>query len=85
MKKTLRVLFCVIIGMSLQPAPTPAAASSYPERPMQLVVPFATDGTTDIAGRLIAVSGPVMFLASPLADYITGEILEVSGGLTLVA
>lgn len=31
------------------------------------------------------IAGPVMFLASPLADYITGEVLEVSGGLSLMA
>lgn len=31
------------------------------------------------------ISGPVLFLASPLADYITGEVLEVSGGLSLMA
>ncbi|MGC3987421.1 MAG: SDR family oxidoreductase [Pseudorhodoferax sp.] len=31
------------------------------------------------------IAGPVLFLASPLADYITGEVLEVSGGLSLMA
>lgn len=31
------------------------------------------------------IAGPVLFLASPLADYITGEVLEVSGGLALMA
>lgn len=31
------------------------------------------------------ISGPVQFLASSLADYITGEVLEVSGGLSLMA
>jgi 3-oxoacyl-[acyl-carrier protein] reductase len=40
------------------------------------------------AGRVgapVDVSGPVLFLASPLADYITGEVIEVSGGLSLMA
>lgn len=31
------------------------------------------------------IAGPVLFLASPLAAYITGEVLEVSGGLSLMA
>lgn len=31
------------------------------------------------------ISGPVLFLASPLADYITGEVLEASGGLSMMA
>jgi len=31
------------------------------------------------------ISGPVLFLASPLSGYITGEVLEVSGGLSLMA
>lgn len=40
------------------------------------------------AGRVGApadISGPVLFLASPLADYITGEVIEVSGGLSMMA
>ena len=36
-------------------------------------------------GQPTDIAGPVMFLASPFADYITGEILEVSGGLPLMA
>lgn len=30
------------------------------------------------------IAGPVLFLASPLSFYITGEVLEVSGGLALM-
>ena len=30
------------------------------------------------------VAGPVVFLASPLARHITGEILNVNGGSVLV-
>jgi 3-oxoacyl-[acyl-carrier protein] reductase len=30
------------------------------------------------------IAGPVVFLASPLARHITGEILNVNGGSVLV-
>lgn len=31
------------------------------------------------------ISGPTLFLASPMAAYITGEVIEVSGGLSIMA
>lgn len=36
-------------------------------------------------GQPIDIAGPVVFLASSMADYITGEVIEVSGGLPLMA
>jgi 3-oxoacyl-[acyl-carrier protein] reductase len=30
------------------------------------------------------IAGPVVFLASPLARHVTGEILNVNGGSVLV-
>lgn len=53
--------------------------------------PFAGEGLTRIAaniplGRVAApedIAGPVLFLASPLARHITGEILNVNGGSVL--
>ncbi|MBV7486539.1 SDR family NAD(P)-dependent oxidoreductase [Bordetella sp. BOR01] len=36
-------------------------------------------------GRPSDISGPVMFLASSLAAYMTGEVIEVSGGLSIMA
>jgi len=30
------------------------------------------------------IAGAVVFFASPAADYITGQTLSVSGGLTMV-
>ena len=53
--------------------------------------PFAGEGLSRIAaniplGRVASpddIAGPVVFLASPLARHITGEILNVNGGSVL--
>lgn len=36
-------------------------------------------------GAPIDIAGPVLFLASPMSGYITGEVIEVSGGLSMMA
>ena len=33
-------------------------------------------------GRLEDIDGPLLFLCSPAADYVTGQILMVDGGFT---
>lgn len=56
------------------------------------VEPFADGGRAEIEagipmGRVASpedIAGPVLFLASPLARHITGEILNVNGGAVLV-
>lgn len=53
--------------------------------------PFAAEGRTRIEsniplGRVASpmdIAGPVLFLASPLARHVTGEILNVNGGSVL--
>lgn len=42
---------------------------------MKMMVPMGRAGTTDEA------AGPLLFLASPLSDYVSGQCLEVTGGL----
>jgi 3-oxoacyl-[acyl-carrier protein] reductase len=44
---------------------------------MKSMIPLKRTGTPEEA------AGPVLFLASPLSDYITGELLICSGGLVL--
>jgi 3-oxoacyl-[acyl-carrier protein] reductase len=54
-------------------------------------LPYAAGGRERIEagiplGRVAAaddVAGPVLFLCSPLARHITGEILNVNGGAVL--
>lgn len=39
-----------------------------------MLIPLGRPGTVEEA------AGPVLFFASPLADYVSGQVLEVSGG-----
>jgi 3-oxoacyl-[acyl-carrier protein] reductase len=41
----------------------------------QIAIPMGRAGTVDEA------AGPVVFLASPLSDYVSGQVIEVTGGM----
>lgn len=41
----------------------------------RLLIPMGRPGTPEEA------AGPILFLASPLANYVSGQVLEVTGGL----
>ena len=44
---------------------------------MTMMIPLGRAGTPEEA------AGPILFLASPLSDYVSGQVLLVSGGLVL--
>src|SRR5262245_34700270 len=50
----LRLLLAVVLAAHA-PVIAPAAAQSWPTRPLTLVVPFAAGGPSDVAGRIIAL------------------------------
>ena len=41
---------------------------------MRMIIPMGRAGTPEEA------AGPILFLASPLSDYVSGQCLEISGG-----
>jgi tripartite-type tricarboxylate transporter receptor subunit TctC len=75
-------------------APASTSASDYPQRPIELVVPFEAGGSTDIAARVLSESladelgVPVNVVNKPGADQISGvEYVRSSApdGYTLLA
>ena len=54
MKKHLALAFCVLAASLASAAAPTAAAESWPERPVKVIVGFAPGGPTDLVARLIA-------------------------------
>lgn len=52
-RSTLAATFAAI-GLSLAYAPIAQANTSYPDKPVRLIVPYAPAGATDVIGRVIA-------------------------------
>src|ERR1051325_542221 len=48
------VLALIVIGLLALPGNTPAAAQTWPTRPVTMVVPFPPGGGTDVLGRIVA-------------------------------
>ena len=68
---------CVSPGPTDTPGHVECTAPKLREA-LKRVIPFGRIGTPEELGNA------VFFFASPLSDYITGQVLSVSGGLTMV-
>jgi tripartite-type tricarboxylate transporter receptor subunit TctC len=68
----LLAIFCCLFLASLV---APAAAQTYPDRPIRIVVPFAAGGASDVVGRAIAQK-----LAEKLGQSVAVENRTGAGG-----
>lgn len=90
------VLAALLAGLAALAAPLPAAAqdaAAFPNRPVRLIVPFATGGPSDIVARLISprmtqlLGQPIVIEARPGAGGVTGVDVAVKAapdGYTIV-
>ena len=71
-----RPAVAALVGLSLLALAPHAAQAAYPEKPVQLVVPFAPGGGTDTIARI---------LAEEMAKDLGQNIIETPGSWTLDA
>ena len=67
MKILREILFTVLLGCALN-----AAAQSYPNRPITLVVPFSAGGPTDTIARIMAARMTAAIGQTVVVDNTTG-------------
>jgi tripartite-type tricarboxylate transporter receptor subunit TctC len=76
--KCRRMALCALAAFAALAGATAAAAQSYPDRPVRLIVPYAAGGANDIIARLIqphlekALGQPVIVDNRPAASGIVG-------------
>jgi len=81
----LRARLLVGLALSLAACVVPASASDFPNRPMEIVVPFPPGGNTDLLARLLAdglqreLKQPVAVLNKPGAGTNIGAAFVANG------
>ena len=76
MKLSRRLFLQLAAGAAALPgAPRPAGAQSYPQRPVRLIVPYASGGASDILARLIG-----QWLSQRLGQPFVVEMRPGAGG-----
>ena len=70
------VLFALLALISFGDRIGPAAAQTWPERPVTMVVPFAPGGGTDLLGRIVATR-----LSELLGKQVVVENVGGAGGM----
>ena len=63
---------CSLIGLIVGVAAGPAAAQTFPDKPIRIIVPFAPGGSTDLVGRIIADGAAEPLGQSVIIDTRTG-------------
>ncbi|WEE80076.1 tripartite tricarboxylate transporter substrate binding protein [Comamonas testosteroni] len=75
--KPLKSLLALALGLGAMSMARAAGATSYPDRPVRLVVPYAVGGATDVIGRVMA-----RYLGEALGQSIVVENKPGAGGST---
>jgi tripartite-type tricarboxylate transporter receptor subunit TctC len=74
---TLPIRAAVIAAVAALLAGTPAAAQTWPTRPVTMVIPFAPGGAVDVMGRILAVR-----LSEVLGQQVIIENVGGAGGMS---
>ncbi len=81
MRTMIAAIAALVAGMLLELAElAPAAAQSWPTRPITMVVPFGVGGATDVMARAIAPRLSELLCQQVIVENVTG-----AGGMTGVA
>lgn len=75
--KPLKSLLALALGLGAISMAQAAGATSYPDRPIRLLVPYAVGGATDVIGRVMA-----RYLGEALGQSIVVENKPGAGGST---